>query len=124
MRREPAPSSAFGTSATLAAIRNKSVMRCEAEVTGADVTPPFDPLQTLAVAIGIFARTISMMEVLAALRADHWLHSVPNRDTKLRSSIMRQVRDAFYVDVPSWKAAVYGRSADFAIRVSQALRDE
>ena len=66
--------------------------------------------------------TIPVMEVLTALRADHWLHAIPNRDTTLRKSIMRQMRNAFYLDVPWWKAAVYGRSMDFAIRASLALR--
>ena len=65
--------------------------------------------------------TVSSTEVLSALRADHWLHAVPNRDTPLRDKIMCQIRDAFYLDVPWWKAAVYGRSVDFAIRATQAL---
>jgi hypothetical protein len=65
--------------------------------------------------------TVSSMEVLSALRADHWLNAVPNRDTPLRGKIKRQIRDAFYLDVPWWKAAVYGRSVDFAIRATQAL---
>ena len=65
--------------------------------------------------------TVSSMEVLSALRADHWLHAVPNRDTPLRNTIMRQMRDAFYLDVPWWRAAVYGRSVDIAIRASQAF---
>ncbi len=65
--------------------------------------------------------TVSSMEVLSALRADHWLHAEPNRVIPLRGSIARQVRDAFYLDVPWWKAAVYGRSVDFAIRATQAL---
>jgi predicted deacylase len=60
-------------------------------------------------------------EVLTALRADHWLHAVPNRVTGLRDGVKRQIRDAFYIDAPWWKAAVYGRSADFALRATRAL---
>jgi hypothetical protein len=65
--------------------------------------------------------TIPILEVLTALRADHWLHAVPNRVTGLRDAIKRQIRDAFYVDAPWWKAAVYVRSADFALRATRAL---
>jgi hypothetical protein len=56
-----------------------------------------------------------------ALCADNWLHAVPNRTTPLRDSIKQQIRDAFYIDEPWWKAAVYGRFADFVLRASRAL---
>jgi hypothetical protein len=65
--------------------------------------------------------TRPIMEVLGALRADHWLHAVPDRQTPLREEIKRQIRDAFYVDTPAWKAAVYGRAADFIMRASRGL---
>src|SRR5688572_8205432 len=60
--------------------------------------------------------TRPILDVLTALRADHWLHAVPDRQTQLRDQIERQVRDAFYMDTPAWKAAVYGRAADFVLR--------
>lgn len=65
--------------------------------------------------------TVSKMEVLAALRADNWLHAVPNRQSALAQSIKEQLRAAFYVDTSSWKAAVFGRFADFAFRASRGL---
>ena len=71
--------------------------------------------------LGLEFGTVLEWEVLTALRADAWLHAVPNRVTQMRAAIKRQIRDAFYVDTPWWKAAVYGRSADFAIRASRAL---
>jgi hypothetical protein len=86
----------------------------------ADALPPSSSDREI-VYLALEFGTASTIEVLSALRADHWLHSVPNRDTPLRDKIMRQVRDAFYLDVPWWKAAVYGRSVDFAIRATQAL---
>jgi hypothetical protein len=61
--------------------------------------------------------------VLNALRADHWLHANPDRETHLRDLIKRQIRDAFYVDVPWWKAGVYGRATDFIIRAARALQN-
>jgi hypothetical protein len=95
-----------------------------AAITGsvADALPRCSPdreIGYLALEFG----TVSSMEVLSA-RADHWLHAVPNRDTPLRNKIMCQIRDAFYLDVSWWKAAVYGRSVDFAIRATQALGED
>jgi hypothetical protein len=65
--------------------------------------------------------TRSILEILTALRADHWLHAVPDRKTALREAIRGQIRNAFYVDTPAWKAAVYGRAADFVMRVGRGL---
>lgn len=65
--------------------------------------------------------TRPLLEVLTALRADHWLHAITNRQTPLRDQIKRQIRDAFYPDSPAWKAAVYGRAADFILRASRGL---
>lgn len=65
--------------------------------------------------------TLPLNDVLLALRADHWLHAVPNRATPLRAAIQRQIRDAFYVDSAHWRAAVYGRVADFVVRAGRGL---
>jgi len=68
--------------------------------------------------------TKSPWDVLTALRADHWLHSGPNRQTELRGKIKRNLRDALYVDRSDWKAAVYGRAADFAYRAARGFADQ
>jgi hypothetical protein len=65
--------------------------------------------------------TRPMLEVLTALRGDHWLHAVPDRKTQLRGTIERQIRDAFYVDTSYWQAGVYGRLADFSLRAAREL---
>lgn len=65
--------------------------------------------------------TVPMDEVLTALRADHWLHAGPEREPHWRDLIARQMRNAFYVDTSWWKAAVYGRTADFALRAARAI---
>ncbi len=65
--------------------------------------------------------TRPLLEVLTALRADHWLHAVRDRQTPLREGIKRQIRDAFYVDTPAWKTAVFGRTADFVMRAGRGL---
>jgi len=76
-------------------------------------------VQTIHLALEYGTRPI--LEVLTALRADHWLHAIPDRQTPLREGIKRQIRDAFYMDTPAWKAAVYGRAADFVLRASRGL---
>jgi hypothetical protein len=65
--------------------------------------------------------TRQILEILTALRADHWLHAIADRQTTLRERIKRDIRDAFYVDNPAWKTAVYGRAADFFLRASRGL---
>jgi hypothetical protein len=67
--------------------------------------------------------TLPPREVLNALRADHWLHAIRNRATNLRIGIEQQIREAFYWDVPWWKAAVYARATDFAMRATRALHN-
>ena len=72
--------------------------------------------------IGLEFGTRPVMEVLTALRADHWLHSHGAGDPQAAAQIRRQMRDAFYCDSPAWQAAVYGRTADLAFRALRGLR--
>jgi len=65
--------------------------------------------------------TRPIWDIFTALRADHWLHAIGDRQTPRREEIKRQIRDAFYLDEPAWKAAVYGRTADFIWRASRGL---
>ena len=72
-------------------------------------------------AIGLEFGTRPVMEVLTALRADHWLHSHGGGDPVAGAQIRRQMREAFYCDRPAWQAAVYGRTADLAFRALRGL---
>lgn len=65
--------------------------------------------------------TVPMAEVITALRGDHWLHAYGDLRSPTGESIKRRLREAFYVDTPAWKAAVYGRTADFVLRAYRAL---
>lgn len=65
--------------------------------------------------------TRPIAEVLAALRADAWLHAVPDRPNPHREAILRQVRGAFLIDSPACRAAVYGRCADVVLRACRGL---
>jgi hypothetical protein len=78
---------------------------------------PAVELTVLALEFG----TRPIAQVLAALRADAWLHAVPDRPTPHREAIRRQLRDAFLVDSPAWRAAIYGRCADVVLRACRGL---
>jgi len=71
--------------------------------------------------LGLEFGTRPVLEVLTALRADHWMHARAPQDGARRAAAQRLMRDAFYVDTPAWQAAVYGRTADFVYRAAQAL---
>jgi hypothetical protein len=85
-----------------------------------DSTPtakPFSPTIYIALEYG----TVAVVEVLTALRADNKLHAVADRQSPLAQSIKAQIRAALYVDTSYWKAAVFGRFADFVVRASRGL---
>jgi hypothetical protein len=65
--------------------------------------------------------TIPVMQVLTALRADNWLHANAHQHQAKKAEIKKQILDAFYVDQPWWKAAVYGRSVDMCLRAGRGL---
>jgi len=65
--------------------------------------------------------TKPILDVLTALRGDHWLHAVARPASPLAETIARNLRDAFYVETAPWQAAVYGRTADFVARAARAL---
>jgi hypothetical protein len=71
--------------------------------------------------LGLEFGTRPVADVLAALRGDHWLHGARNSDSPLRPKIKSALRDAFYVDASYWRAAVYGRTADFVCRAARVL---
>lgn len=50
--------------------------------------------------------TVPALEVLHALRADHWMHQHPQAAAAQGASIQRRMRDAFYTDTDAWKARV------------------
>lgn len=60
--------------------------------------------------------TLSYFDVINALRARQWLANHPDAAQAQRESIRRQVRDAFYVDTPAWKAMVFGQARAAALQ--------
>ncbi len=81
----------------------------------------FASLERTFVALEFGTRPV--LEVLTALRGDHWWHAYGREHTSLRPSIARAMRDAFYCETPAWQAAVYGRTADFVMRACRGLAE-
>ncbi|MEL3892137.1 M14 family metallopeptidase [Ferrovibrio sp. MS7] len=75
------------------------------------------------VSVALEYGTKPVPEVLNALRADHWLHARGDLNSALGQQLKRQMRDAFYVDTAPWKAAIFGRAADFALRSFHGLAE-
>lgn len=50
--------------------------------------------------------TLPGKQVLAALRAEQWLHNHPDAPLAQHQDIKKQMRDAFYVDADDWKQQV------------------
>jgi hypothetical protein len=74
--------------------------------------------------LGLEFGTRPMLEVLTALRADHWMHAYGNSaEPALRDSIRLQMRNAFYCENSAWQTAVYGRAADFIFRACRGLSE-
>lgn len=79
------------------------------------------PRDIALTAIAMEYGTVPMTMVTEALRGDHWLHAKGDPDSELGRAMKRKMRDAFYTDTPAWKAAVFGRAADFALRAFRGL---
>ena len=50
--------------------------------------------------------TLPILDMITALRADHWLHLHPEAPAALQAAIHRQVLDAFYVNTDVWRAQI------------------
>jgi hypothetical protein len=54
--------------------------------------------------------TEPVLEVMGALRADHWLHKHPKAAPELADAIRSRVRNAFYTDTDAWKGQVVSQA--------------
>jgi hypothetical protein len=65
--------------------------------------------------------TQSYVDVMNALRARQWLANHADAAPSMRDAILRQVRAAFYVDTPAWKAMVFAQARVAALQAIAAL---
>jgi hypothetical protein len=54
--------------------------------------------------------TLPILQMIDALRADHWLHLHPSADPLLARRIHQQMLDAFYVDTDAWRGQIYAQA--------------
>lgn len=61
-------------------------------------------------AIAMEYGTQPILEVMGALRADHWLHAHPEAAPELANAIHAKMMDAFYTDTDAWKGQVISQA--------------
>jgi hypothetical protein len=70
--------------------------------------------------------TVPIAKVIDALRADHWLHRAQQRGipiaASLVASIRQQMRDAFYIDTPEWRAQIIVQARQALFQAVRGLR--
>lgn len=54
--------------------------------------------------------TLPLLDVMNALRADHWLAQHPQAPAPLAASIRQGMRDAFYTDTDAWKGQIVSQA--------------
>jgi hypothetical protein len=67
--------------------------------------------------------TRPLLEVMHALRGDHWLHLHPQAPPALAAEIGKRMFEAFFVDTPAWKQAVLTEVREAALQVLAAWHD-
>jgi hypothetical protein len=65
--------------------------------------------------------TLPIMEMMTALRADHWLHNHPKAEPALASAIRQQMRDAFYTDTDAWKGQIISQARQVMFQAVDGL---
>ncbi|MBO9644197.1 MAG: M14 family metallopeptidase [Pseudacidovorax sp.] len=66
--------------------------------------------------------TEPLMEVLTAMRGDHWLHLHPEAAPELAQSIHQRMRAAFYTDTDVWKQRIVDQAREALFQAAEGLR--
>ncbi len=65
--------------------------------------------------------TVPVLEVLQALRAEHWLNVHPEAPPELARQIKRQMLDAFYTDTEVWKGQIISQARQALFQAADGL---
>ena len=65
--------------------------------------------------------TVPVIEVIDALRGDHWLECHPEAEAAQGAAIRQRVRDAFYTDTNEWKQRVVAQAFETAEQAVSGL---
>lgn len=68
--------------------------------------------------------TQPMERVIAAMRAEHWLHRHGSGDTELAAGIKQDMKDAFYPDAPDWMHAVWQQGSQACLQALHGLQED
>ncbi len=68
--------------------------------------------------------TVTILEVIDALRADQWLEMHPEAPPELQQRIKQQMRDAFYTDTDAWKERVTQQAFEAVHQAVKGLASE
>ena len=71
--------------------------------------------------IAIEYGTLPLLEVMQALRAEHWLHLHPQAAPALAAQIRQQMKDAFFVDTAEWKERVLRQAREALFQAADGL---
>ncbi|MCM5678600.1 M14 family metallopeptidase [Schlegelella sp. S2-27] len=65
--------------------------------------------------------TLPLLDVLNALRAEHWLDHHPEVGPPQSGAIKQQLRDAFYIDADDWKLQLVAQAREAALQALAGL---
>ncbi|MNW18186.1 hypothetical protein D3C71_2176440 [compost metagenome] len=63
-----------------------------------------------------------ILDVIDALRGDHWLHLHPDAPAELRRAIQQRMMDAFYVDTDLWRAQIVAQARQALFQAVDGLK--
>ena len=66
--------------------------------------------------------TQPLLDVLNALRGDHWAQLHPEAPAGLRAVIQKRMKDAFYIDTDDWRAQVVSQARQAMFQAVDGLR--
>ena len=65
--------------------------------------------------------TQPLLQVLQALRAEHWLDQHPEAPPELAAQIKQQMLDAFYTDTPEWRQQIVEQAREAMVQAVDGL---
>lgn len=65
--------------------------------------------------------TVPVLEVMQALRAEHWLNVHPEAPASLAAEIRQRMKDAFYTDTDTWKTQVLAQARESMVQAVDGL---
>ncbi|MDB5889446.1 MAG: hypothetical protein JWP47_277 [Polaromonas sp.] len=68
--------------------------------------------------------TLPPLDVMQALRAEHWLNLHPQAPPAAARQIRQQIKDAFYTDTDAWKGQVISRARQALFQAVDGLSSE